>query len=233
MSRIGPAGMPWDSRMSVACSIVLSASQSSMSTLRSSWFSRRPGISVKRGILDQLRHLEDLIAELCKELLVAAGDDDDAIFTVEAVIGGDRRVPVAHSGRDLAGFQILDGGVLCGGNDRIHQRDIHPLPFSGDRSGVDCGENSDGQMQAAENVPQRAARTGGLAAARTGDRHHAAHRLRENVISRPQVIGAVAAKSTHRGIDNPGVDLFQLVVAQTQPVHHAGAVVLDHDIGPL
>ena len=85
-------------------------------------------------------------------------------------------------------------------------------------------------MKSAQNITQRRTGTGGLSALGTGDGHHTAHGLSQNIIAWAQVVGAVAAKAGDCRIDDAGIDLLQDIIAQSQLVHHAGAVVFHHDI---
>ena len=182
------------------------------------------------GIGDHVRAFQHLIAELFVQLLVACRDDDLAALAGEAVVGGNSGITVAHGGRDVAGLDVLQGGVLSGSDHAVHQTHVHPLPFAGNGAGVDCGKDADGYMKPAQNITQRRTGTGGLSALGTGDGHHTAHGLSQDIIARTQVVGTVAAKARDRRIDDAGIDLLQDIIAQAQLVHHAGAVVFHHDI---
>ena len=182
------------------------------------------------GIGDHIRAFQHLIAELLVQLLVACRDDDLAALAGEAVVGGNSGITVAHGGRDVAGLDVLQGGVLSGSDHAVHQTHVHPLPFAGNGAGVDCGKDADGYMKPAQNITQRRTGTGGLSALGTGDGHHTAHGLSQDIIARTQVVGTVAAKARDRRIDDAGIDLLQDIIAQSQLVHHAGAVVFHHDI---
>ena len=182
------------------------------------------------GIGDHVRALQHLIAELFVQLLVACRDDDLAALAGEAVVGGNSGITVAHGGRDVAGLDVLQGSVLSGSDHAVHQTHVHPLPFAGNGAGVDCGKDADGYMKPAQNITQRRTGTGGLSALGTGDGHHTAHGLSQDIIARTQVVGTVAAKAGDRRIDDAGIDLLQDIIAQSQLVHHAGAVVFHHDI---
>ena len=182
------------------------------------------------GIGDHIRAFQHLIAELLVQLLVACRDDDLAALAGEAVVGGNSGITVAHGGRDVAGLDVLQGSVLSGSDHAVHQTHVHPLPFAGNGAGVDCGKDADGYMKPAQNITQRRTGTGGLSALGTGDGHHTAHGLSQDIIARTQVVGTVAAKARDRRIDDAGIDLLQDIIAQSQLVHHAGAVVFHHDI---
>ena len=182
------------------------------------------------GIGDHVRTFQHLIAELLVQLLVPGGNDDLATLAGEAVVGGNSGITVAHGGRDVAGLEVLQGSVLRGSDHAVHQTHVHPLPFAGNGAGVDCGKDADGYMKSAQNITQRRTGTGGLPALGTGDGHHTAHGLSQNIIARAQVVGTVAAKAGDRRIDDAGIDLLQDIIAQSQLVHHAGAVVFHHDI---
>ena len=182
------------------------------------------------GIGDHIRAFQHLIAELFVQLLVACRDDDLAALAGEAVVGGNSGITVAHGGRDVAGLDVLQGSVLSGSDHAVHQTHVHPLPFAGNGAGVDCGKDANGYMKSAQNITQRRTGTGGLSALGTGDGHHTAHGLSQDIIARAQVVGTVAAEAGDRRIDDAGIDLLQDIIAQPQLVHHAGAVVFHHDI---
>ena len=182
------------------------------------------------GIGDHVRAFQHLIAELFVQLLVSGGNDDLAALAGEAVVGGNSGITVAHGGRDVAGLDVLQGSVLSGSDHAVHQTHVHPLPFAGNGAGVDCGKDADGYMKSAQNITQRRTGTGRLSALGTGDGHHTAHGLSQNIIARAQVVGTVAAKAGDRRIDDAGIDLLQDIIAQSQLVHHAGAVVFHHNI---
>ena len=65
----------------------------------------------------------------------------------------------------------------------------------------------------------------------------AAHRLGDDVEGGPVGVGALAgprvAEAAQRRVDDPRVALADRLVAQPEPVHHAGAHVLEHGVGLL
>ena len=60
---------------------------------------------------------------------------------------------------------------------------------------------------------------------------HAAQRQRDVVVGRPRAVGAGCAEAGDRAVDQPRVRGVQHVPSDAEPLHHAGAVVLQHDVG--
>ncbi len=66
-----------------------------------------------------------------------------------------------------------------------------------------------------------------------GDRHQAAHALRDLIEARPVGVGAVLAEAGNAGIDEARIDLGERLVVDAEPLLHVGAEILDHDVGLL
>ena len=64
-------------------------------------------------------------------------------------------------------------------------------------------------------------------------RHHAAHRLRQNVLTALVGIGSGEPIAGAHRIDQPRIEPRERFVAEAHAVHHAGAEVADDNIAPL
>ncbi len=64
-------------------------------------------------------------------------------------------------------------------------------------------------------------------------RHHAGARLDDDVLRLALDHGPRRAPAGAAGIDQAGIDRLQRLVAEAEPVHHAAAVVLHHDVDIL
>ncbi len=65
---------------------------------------------------------------------------------------------------------------------------------------------------------------------RAGHRHQPGHGLQDVVVAGLLRAWAVLAKGGHRAVDQPGIDRRQCLVAESERLEGAGAVVLDEDV---
>ena len=94
-------------------------------------------------------------------------------------------------------------------------------------------QDAEGGEAARADVGDGHAHLGRRPAGKAGNRHQAAHPLGHEVEAAPVAIRAGAAEPGDAGIHQPGIDLRQRLVAQTQAVHDAGPEVLRHDVRRL
>ena len=88
-----------------------------------------------------------------------------------------------------------------------------------------------GGVVAAREVGDRDADAHRPLARQPGDRHQAAHALRDLVEARPVGVGPVLAEARQAHVDEARVDLAQGLVVDAEPVLHVGPVVLDQHVG--
>jgi len=69
------------------------------------------------------------------------------------------------------------------------------------------------------------------AGALAGDAHQPAHALGDEVEAAKLRIGSGAAEAGERAIDQPGVALAQIVIAEAELGHRVVAVILDQHVG--
>jgi hypothetical protein len=93
------------------------------------------------------------------------------------------------------------------------------------------GENADRGEQACGQIGDRNADADRPVTRQSGDRHQAAHALRDLVESRPVGVRAILAKAGNAGIDQARIDLAQRLVVDTEPLLHSRAEILDQHVG--
>jgi hypothetical protein len=132
----------------------------------------------------------------------------------------------------------LAGGEPVGGEEREHarhaigERGRHLLAMPGAASPHERGEDPHRRVRAGDHVRdrRRGAHPGsGWIAVHA---HEAAHRLRDEVERRAVGVRAVETEAGHVAAHEVGLDRPQRVAPEAHPVHHARAVVVDHDVRP-
>src|SRR3989441_6495177 len=127
-------------------------------------------------------------------------------------------------------YQPARGLEVEHGEHRFQERGVHPLALAG-RLALDQGDQDalsqedpgaevgDGDTDPYRPLPRN-----------TRDGHQAAHALSDLVDARAIPIGPALAEAGDTAVDQAGVDRAQGLVVDTQPLLHAGAVVLHDDI---
>ena len=126
--------------------------------------------------------------------------------------------------------------------DAVDHGDVHELALAGAPRVVHAGDDAERHQRPGEQVADGGA--AGVAAAGTVvvapgavDVGEAAHRLGHDVEGGPVGVGALAgprvAEAAERRVDDSRVALADDLVAQPEPVHHAGPHVLEHGVGLL
>ena len=110
---------------------------------------------------------------------------------------------------------------------------MDPLPFARALALVKRQQDALRQVQPGRQVRDRDADPDRSLPRQAGDRHEAPQALRDLVHARPVAIGAGLAEARYRAIDDARIDGPHGLVIDAEPVFHAGAVVLDDDIGVL
>ena len=91
-------------------------------------------------------------------------------------------------------------------------------------------KNADRAVDAAHQIAQRDTQLGRQAVRLAVHRQRAGHGLEDDVEAGPILQRAGLAVARDRAVDQARVDRLQFVVAQPQPRHHAGAVILDQNV---
>src|SRR5947208_13102772 len=112
----------------------------------------------------------------------------------------------------------------------VMQADIDEPPAPGLRPLVQCGEDRHRPKYPADHVAQRYAELHRHMTPLAIDAERTRQGLRHDVERRLVPQRALEAKAADRAVDEARVDSRQLLVAEPEPVHHAGAVILDEDV---
>ena len=136
---------------------------------------------------------------------------------------------VEHRRRALGEHPFHQLGALEGGG-RAHQAGIDVAALAEAElahqrrrqrlEGVEAGRDVDGDHAL---TPRRAVR-------HPVHHHHAAEGLDQPVDGRPLAVGARLAEARHRAVDDLGIDLLDVLVAEAQPLDHARPEALHHDM---
>ena len=141
------------------------------------------------------------------------------------------RVAVGHRRAHLAGALQGDQRVDAGDHAALVERHLDPLALAGARPVVQRRHDRHGGVVARHRVgvEQRGARQ--LPVGVAGDRRQRAGGLDVGPVGHPVALGPVGPVARHRHHDQRRVHRPQLLVAEPEVGHHAGAVVLQHDVG--
>src|SRR6267154_5046211 len=116
---------------------------------------------------------------------------------------------------------------------RVLHRDLQPPPLAALLPLVQRAENADRHQHAGAGVAEAWAGLHRRAVTVAGDAGRAAGGLRDHVEGEVFLVGAAGAEALHLAIDDPGLELLDLVIAEAQPLDRARRHVLDRDIGLL
>ena len=134
---------------------------------------------------------------------------------------------------DALSVQIVGAAPGIGVKGRAQQIGGDQLPTAGRLSGVQRDEDADGEQQPRRIVGRDArghrqpAGSQGHKEAGGGPRHHVMP------AARSLHVGPPVAPAAGAGIDEPGVSLADLLVAEPQLFHDARAKVVDQHVGLL
>src|SRR5262249_1108728 len=115
----------------------------------------------------------------------------------------------------------------------LQQRRVHPLSLAGGFALEQRDHDAKRAEQTGGQIGNRDADADWPLSRQAGDRHQAAHTLRDLIEARPVAIRTVLTKARNAGEDNALVHLAQGFIVDTETVFHIGTEILDHDIGLL
>ena len=121
-------------------------------------------------------------------------------------------------------------GALEGGG-RPHQAEIDEAAFAEAELAHDARCQGLERVEAGGDVDGDHALTPRRAVGHFVHHHHAAEGLDQAVDRGPLAVGAGLAEARDRAIDDLGIDLLDVLVAEAQPLDHAGTEALDDDVG--
>jgi hypothetical protein len=126
----------------------------------------------------------------------------------------------------------LGGGLLgLRGDHRVEQRHIELLAPTGLLPLQQREQHALEQMHSGRVVREGRGIDHDRIALARAPRHHAGHRLRQHVLTAFVRIGAGEAEAGTDRVDQPRIDLAQLLIAEAHAVHHAGAEIVHHHVG--
>ena len=188
------------------------------------------GIGLEARIVGELR-LADHGAELAEEILLGAADGQPAVGRLEHLVGRGAAMGLAELLRPLAVGEVVGGLVDAERHRGLEQRGFHPLALAGLLPRLQGGQHADGEVEAGADVGDGKRNAIGRAVLGPGHRHQAGHRLDHEIEAAAAGIGPGLAEARDRAQHQPRIARMQGIPTQTQPLHHAGAEVLQHDVG--
>ena len=192
----GPAGTSARASASTSAARSQVAIRSPSQAARSGRAPMRIGLVAKRPSI-----LEAEDVEKPPELrVVADGDHEVAVASLERLVRRDVRVRVAVATRLLAGREVVTEHVDEPGHAGLDEVHLHR---AGSAATEQRGQRADRALEAGEQIQQRHAGLGRRPVRVAGDRHQAAHRLRQQVVGR--AVGIGAGKAADHGHDQLGV----------------------------
>ena len=185
--------------------------------------SRSRGASASSRRADRLAHARPDLRAGHREVHVAV------LRLVDA--GRDRgRMVVAGLLGDFALHQPARGLEVEHEELRLQQRGLHPLPLARllalDQRHHDAVRAEDARAQ----VGDRDADAHRSLPRQAGDRHQAAHALRDLVEARAHAVGTVLAVAGNAAVDEARVDRRHRLVADAEAVLHVGPIVLHQHV---
>ena len=171
------------------------------------------------------REREDL--EEARELrIVADRHHQGTVACLERLVRDDVRVGVAGPRRLDTGGEVVAEDVDERGHAGLDEPDLDRAdpPATDER-----GQRAERALEPGDEVEERDAHLRRRPVRLTGDRHQAAHRLREEVVGGPIRVGT--AEPADAGDDQPRVRGAQRICAEAEPRGRGGAVVVDEQIG--
>ncbi len=174
------------------------------------------------------------LAEARELGVVADRENDVAVRRREHLVGHDVRVGVAVALRDLARAPEIEDLVGVERDDGVEQRHVDVLPDAGRIAMAQGRHHGQRGVHAGDHVGHRDADLLRAAArevvALAGDAHQSAHALEDEVVAGARRVRAVLSESGDRAIDQPRIDLAQIVVGEAVARQVADLVVLDDDV---
>mmetsp|Transcript_85109 Transcript_85109/g.268448 ORF Transcript_85109/g.268448 Transcript_85109/m.268448 type:complete len:541 (+) Transcript_85109:417-2039(+) len=183
-------------------------------------------------VLHELLFSRDL-AEALKLLVVRGGQDEVAVFAWHHLVRNDIRVVVANPDLPLLLRKVVHALVLQQGHGDVQHRDVDVLPHTSFRLVAQGGQDTNDGMETGCKVEHREAHLHRLTVGHAGDAHGAAHGLDEHIIGGPVLVGARLAEARDAAVDQAGVLLLQLLVAEPILAQRAGLEVLYQDLAAV
>ena len=171
-----------------------------------------------------------IFTELTPDLVFTHTDHKHAVLGVISAVGAVGGMLVAGATNHFAVYEIAVVFGWLEGNDGLYQTGLDLLTVTDNGSGMEGCQNADDHIHTGSHIPDGGRHLHRLAALFVDAEHDTAHGLRDHVISGALGVRAGSTEAGNGGIDDLIVDLFQILVAQPQPVHHVGTEVFQYHV---
>src|SRR5918997_3378743 len=113
---------------------------------------------------------------------------------------------------------------------RLEEGGLDPLTLAGFETMRIGSENAHGSKNAGGDVGKRRPTFRGGSSRFTCEAHDAAHGLRHEVEAASVLVGAGPAEAGEGAVDEPGIVLLQILIAEAEALHHAWTKILNEDV---
>src|SRR5690606_13022491 len=148
-----------------------------------------------------------------------------AVGCAHNAIGAEEGMAVAFGTRHATGIAILIDDALAGGKHAVDHGNIDKLPDARSPRFHQRHEDADHGEEAGYEIPNAWPDLDGRLGIGSGDPHHAAHRLPDDIERWPGRIGTLTrsriAKSADRRINEPGIARREPLIGKVKPLHYA------------
>ena len=169
-------------------------------------------------------------AEFLPLSIVANRQTKIAVLGLKGLIRHNRRMGVAIATRLGAGHQIITAYVGQPGNLSVQQRNVDCLALARFRASQQGGLNGISGKQTRSDIGNGNPDFHRLALGLARNAHHPAPALNNEIVAGQVLVRSGLAVAGNRAIDQPGILLFEMFIAQPQPCHFPGFEVLNQHI---
>ena len=164
-------------------------------------------------------------------LLLVGGDVEETRLRPERAGRGGGEVIVADRSGFLACHEVVGDDPSHAHDGRVEHRDVDEAALSAFLSSHQRSCDRECRHDAADAIGHGVAGAQRRAFFVAGHAHHARQALDDLVVRRRVAHRTALPEARNRAVHKPRIDRAQLRVAQSQPVHHARAEVLDQHVG--
>ncbi len=177
--------------------------------------------------MTELQHIEKPL----QDHVVGGCDGNLAVPRLEETVRGHQRVVIAGAGRQLSGGEIFRRQIGHHADRAIHHGAFHMLSRSIEIARAQRAHNAECTVEAGHQIGDRLRDAHRLGAFRTVHAHQPAHGLSDEIEGGAVHIGAGRAIAVYIGGHQPRIERLQPRLAKTHLRHHAGAEIVDEDVG--
>jgi hypothetical protein len=183
-------------------------------------------------MLEQLRAL-DATAERLPKLWLESATADPAVSALIRQVAGDASVQHLLSALGNPPVRKVGGGNHPQPGERaVSHRDVDELALAGVLALGERGEDAEGGHQASPaEVGDLSRGAHRWSVSRAGEAEQSVQRQVVGVVARAGHVGPVEAVAGDRAVDDPGVDLAQSLIPDSEAVEDARPKALEDDVG--